>query len=86
MRRLSPARHRELHHARLNQVAWRPVWNDSDCRFWYSWCRLCGRNADKQIDWLVEAGYIEGVSSSSAPVNALIIPAVAGPYLERYPR
>jgi hypothetical protein len=83
VRKLSPARHRELHHARLNQVAWRYNWHDD---YWYPWCRLCGRRPDKQIDWLIEAGYIEGVSGSSAPVNALVIPAVAGPYLERYPR
>lgn len=82
MRKLSPARHRELHHARLNQIAWRPKWNHSG---FYAWCRLCERNADRQIDWLAGAGYVEGVGTT-VTVNVQTIPAMAGPYLERYPR
>lgn len=86
MRRLTPARDRELRHARNGRIAWRPTWNDSDGRYWYPWCRLCGRSPVKQIDWLVEAGYVEGTTGPTAPLDVLIVPAMAGPYLERYPR
>lgn len=83
MRRLTVARDRELRHVAGQHVAWRWSW-PRDC--WYPWCRVCGRDARQQIDWLINAGYVRfGGTTHVSTVNVQPTELV-GPYLERYPR
>lgn len=82
MKRLAAARDRELRHVVAQNVGWR--WSEAK-GLWYPWCRVCCRDAAKQVDWLIGAGYVVPAQALSATVN--VQPTdTAGPYLERYPR
>jgi hypothetical protein len=89
MRRLSVARDRELRHIQDQQVAWR--WADTKGG-WYPWCRVCSRDARKQVDWLADSGYTPKLPQMFSAVRAAFRPAnvqptdLVGAYLERYPR
>lgn len=83
MRRLSVAQDRELRHIADKQVGWRLNWSHLG---WYPWCRVCGRDARRQVDALIAKGYIQAPGPHSAPVNVLAVLETIKPYLERYPR
>lgn len=89
MRRLSAAQDRELRHIAAQQVAWR--YSDA-VGGWYPWCRICSRDARRQVDWLAANGYTPEMPQmysllrpTSRPVNVQPTDLV-GSYLERYPR
>lgn len=84
MKRLTPARDRELRHAAGQNIVWRGL---ADAEEPYAWCRICGRDATKQMDWLADSGYITTVSLRSYPVINLAAPMESAvEYLRRYPR
>jgi hypothetical protein len=84
VRRLSVARDRELRHLADQRIGWRRSWNDADT--WYPWCRVCDRDASKQVFWLIAEGYAHlPLSDIAATVNVQPTDHVNS-YLERYPR
>lgn len=84
MKRLTPARDRELRHAARGEVAWRWSWQQET---WYAWCRTCGKSTTKQVDWLIGSGFLEPARSwAGITVNVLTVDTHVKPYLERYPR
>mgnify|MGYP001599860345 CR=1 FL=1 len=84
MRRLSPARDRELRHAEAGHVAWRHSYVRSAK---YAWCRFCEREVSRQMYWLVNAGFIEAYDSDLR--FHFLAPKVtdhARLYLEEFPK
>lgn len=84
MRRLTVARDRELRHAAGQDIVWRvPVGSKAP----YAWCRVCGRDATKQVRWLMDEKYLERVALNSFPqMNLAVTTDAALTYLRRYPR
>jgi hypothetical protein len=83
VRRLAAARDRELRHVVAQLVSWR--WSDTKGG-WYPWCRVCCRDAGKQVNWLIGAKYVEPAKAYAATVNVQPVDSNVKPYLERYPR
>lgn len=83
MKRLSVARDRELRHVRAQQIAWRWSFHDG---VWYPWCRVCGRNARQQIDWLIKNDYVLATRNEYVSTVNVQFTGEADAYLERFPR
>jgi hypothetical protein len=79
VKRLSVARQRELWHAYREQISWRFTRDGTR----YAWCRICGRDATRQTEKLIELGYLEPVDIM-IPVSVRVNMEKTRPYLEKY--
>jgi hypothetical protein len=83
------ARDRELRHLANQRIGWRARFDlgpDRSHAFWYPWCRVCERDASKQVFWLIGEGFAHlPLSDTAAAVNVQPTDHVKS-YLERYPR
>lgn len=64
-------------------MAWRWRWAAEE---WYAWCRVCGRDATKQVTWLADNGYAQPLGKNKPVTVNVLTTKTTYDYMERHPR